>query len=89
MIMGGLFREEAERCLAFMPAVQGVVNWPLEEPNRTALVSEDSLPLPDACIDRVLAVHALMAFLIAERYSLEKLTADVDLIRREAEVATA
>jgi heme exporter protein C len=37
----------------------------------------------------VLAVHALMAFLIVERYSLEKLTADVALIRREAEVATA
>ncbi|MGH6737496.1 MAG: methyltransferase type 11, partial [Bradyrhizobium sp.] len=24
----GLFREEAERCLAFMPAGQGVVKWP-------------------------------------------------------------
>ena len=24
----GLFREEAERCLAFMPAAQGVVKWP-------------------------------------------------------------
>jgi SAM-dependent methyltransferase len=50
---------EAERVLAFMPAAQGVVNWPLEEPNRAALVSEDCLPLPDACIDRVLAVHVL------------------------------
>src|SRR6266478_1746265 len=26
----GLFREEAERCLAFMPAVQGVVKWPTD-----------------------------------------------------------
>ncbi len=24
----GLFREEAERCLALMPAPQGVVRWP-------------------------------------------------------------
>src|ERR1700738_5635821 len=28
----GLFREEAERCLAFMPAVQGGVNWPTARP---------------------------------------------------------
>ena len=27
----GLFREEAERCLAFMPAAQGVVKWPTRE----------------------------------------------------------
>jgi heme exporter protein C len=35
----------------------------------------------------VLAVHVLMVFLIAERYGLEKLRTDVELIRREAEVA--
>jgi SAM-dependent methyltransferase len=52
---------DAERVLAFMPAAQGVVNWPLEGPNRTALVSEDCLPLSDASVDRVLAVHALEA----------------------------
>ena len=28
----GLFREEAERCLAFMPAAQGVVKWPSARP---------------------------------------------------------
>ena len=28
----GLFREEAERCLAFMPAAQGVVKWPSAQP---------------------------------------------------------
>jgi len=33
----------------------------------------------------VLALHALMAFLVAERYRLEKLRAEVDVIRREAE----
>ena len=55
----GLFREEAERCLAFMPAAQGVVKWPTERPALTALVDENELPLPDGAVDRVLLVHAL------------------------------
>src|SRR5580692_9515409 len=33
----------------------------------------------------VFALHALMVFLIAERYRLEKLRTDLELIRREAE----
>jgi SAM-dependent methyltransferase len=55
----GLFREEAERCLAFMPAAQGVVKWPSTKPALSALVDELELPLPDAAVDRVLLVHAL------------------------------
>jgi SAM-dependent methyltransferase len=55
----GLFREEAERCLAFMPAAQGVVKWPSTRPGLAALVEELELPLPDATVDRVLLVHAL------------------------------
>ncbi|MBX9841352.1 MAG: class I SAM-dependent methyltransferase [Xanthobacteraceae bacterium] len=55
----GLFREEAERCLAFMPAAQGVVKWPTVRPTLSALVDELELPLPDASVDRVLLVHAL------------------------------
>ncbi len=55
----GLFREEAERCLAFMPAAQGVVKWPSLRPSLAALVNEDELPLTDAAVDRVLLVHAL------------------------------
>src|ERR1700755_552313 len=55
----GLFREEAERCLAFMPAVQGVVKWPSANPPLTALVDEYELPLADSSVDRVLLVHAL------------------------------
>src|SRR2546423_4036330 len=55
----GLFREEAERCLAFMPAAQGVVKWPTTRPALAALVEELELPLPDAAVDRVLLVHAL------------------------------
>ena len=50
---------DAERVFAFMPAVQGVVNWPAEGPNATALVADDALPLPDAAVDRVLAIHSL------------------------------
>src|ERR1700733_545670 len=55
----GLFREEAERCLAMMPAPQGVVRWPSSRPALTALVDEDELPLTDAAVDRILLVHAL------------------------------
>jgi SAM-dependent methyltransferase len=49
----------AERVMAFMPAAQGVVNWPLDAPNASALVEDDCLPLPDASVDRVLAIHVL------------------------------
>src|ERR1700681_878390 len=55
----GLFREEAERCLAFMPAAQGVVKWPTHRPGLAALVDELEMPLPDCSIDRMLLVHAL------------------------------
>jgi SAM-dependent methyltransferase len=55
----GLFREEAERCLAFMPAVQGVVKWPSANPTLAALVDEYDLPLADSSVDRVLLVHSL------------------------------
>ena len=55
----GLFREQAERCLAFMPAGQGVVKWPSMRPALSALVDENELPLPDAAVDRVMLVHAL------------------------------
>jgi len=53
----GVFRDEAERTLAFMPAEQGVMNWPTRAPSLTALVDATELPLPDASIDRVLCVH--------------------------------
>ncbi len=54
-----LFRGEALRVLAFMPAAQGVVNWPLSGLSASALVEPVMMPLPDSCIDRVLVVHAL------------------------------
>ena len=55
----GLFREDAERCIAFMPAAQGVLKWPTGRPALAALVDEFSMPLPDAAVDRILLVHAL------------------------------
>lgn len=51
--------DTAERVLGFMPAKQGVIQWPVAEPSRTALIDEAALPLPDNSIDRVLLVHGL------------------------------
>ena len=53
------FSDSAVRVLAFMPAEQGVVNWPEDGASSSALVDATMMPLPDACIDRVLVVHAL------------------------------
>src|SRR6201998_1199661 len=55
----GLFREDSERCIAFMPAAQGVLKWPTGRPALATLVDEFSLPLPDSAVDRILLVHAL------------------------------
>ena len=55
----GLFRSEAERCLAFMPGTQGVVKWPTMRAGLAALVDEHEMPLPDSAVDRVLLVHSL------------------------------
>ncbi len=55
----GVFRGEAERVVALMPAAQGVLHWPSDAPGLTALVDEAALPLADQSIDRALLVHAL------------------------------
>src|ERR1700742_3350381 len=55
----GLFREDSERCIAFMPASQGVLKWPTGRPALATLVDEFSMPLADSAVDRVLLVHAL------------------------------
>lgn len=49
----------AERVAAFMPAAQGVVNWPASGASASALVDAGMLPLPDAAYDRVLLAHCL------------------------------
>lgn len=54
------FRATAQRVIAFMPAEQGVVHWPTDGGvSASALVDATMMPLPEACIDRILVVHAL------------------------------
>lgn len=55
----GVFREEAARVGALMPAQQGIIAWPGGGPRQCALVDDMDLPLPDACADRFLIVHGL------------------------------
>src|ERR1700751_3285109 len=55
----GLFREDSERCIAFMPATQGVLKWPTARPALAALVDEFSLPLPEAALDGILLGNRL------------------------------
>jgi SAM-dependent methyltransferase len=53
------FQREAERVCAVMPAGQGVLHWPPDEPNLVALGEEISLPFPDRSFDRIFLAHAL------------------------------
>ena len=55
------FRDGARRCLALMPAEQGVAVWPGLGRCAAALVNAQMLPLPDGSIDRLLVAHALEA----------------------------
>jgi SAM-dependent methyltransferase len=55
----GAFRGEASRIGALMPVSQGVLVWPTMGAKVSVLVEEDHLPLPDNCVNRLLAVHCL------------------------------
>lgn len=55
----GIFRGEALRIGALMPAAQGALVWPEAGPKMSVLVEEEQLPLPDNSVDRLLAVHCL------------------------------
>jgi SAM-dependent methyltransferase len=57
----GMFRGEAASLGALMPATQGAVVWPAGDSVQTVLVEEAMLPLADASLDRLLAVHCLEA----------------------------
>src|SRR5437870_12794503 len=48
----GLFREDSERCIALMPAAQGVLKWASARPTLATAVDELSLPLADGASDR-------------------------------------
>lgn len=62
---------DAVRTMAFMPAEMGVAAWPSHGASATALVDTLRLPLPDACIDRLLLVHVLETSSDAERFLAE------------------
>ncbi len=53
------FREEAACVMAVMPAPQGVVHWPENDPNLACLSEETDLPLSDLSVDRLLLGHAV------------------------------
>ncbi|MGD1934278.1 MAG: methyltransferase domain-containing protein [Candidatus Phaeomarinobacter sp.] len=55
----GVFRDEAARVAALMPAQQGVLHWPRDGRFLTGLVDEVCLPLADSSVDRLLLVHHL------------------------------
>lgn len=50
--------QSAERVLAFMPGRQGASAWPREGPSHTVLCDPMDMPLNDAAIDLIIAVHA-------------------------------
>ena len=54
-----MYRGEAERIVAAMPAQQGVIPWPDDAPGLVTLTEETELPLPDLSVDRLLLVHAV------------------------------
>ena len=57
----GMFRGEAACLGALMPATQGALVWPASDHVQSVLVEEAMLPLGDASLDRLLAVHCLEA----------------------------
>ena len=54
-----IYRDEATRVIASMPAKQGVLPWPPGEKSLITLVNDLTLPFDDLSFDRVIMVHAL------------------------------
>ncbi|HTJ56741.1 MAG TPA: methyltransferase domain-containing protein [Devosiaceae bacterium] len=48
----------AERVIALMPARQGASAWPREGPSMSVLCDPFEMPLTDAAVDLIIAVHA-------------------------------
>jgi len=53
------FANHCACCFAMMPARQGAQIWPNISAVASCLVMEESLPLPDASLDRIIMIHAL------------------------------
>jgi len=63
--------DKAERVLAFMPARQGASSWPREGPSHTVLCDPLEMPLTDAAVDLIIAVHAFEHIADAEELMRE------------------
>lgn len=53
------FLADAQRVIALMPAQQGVMHWPADGKNCSALVEETSWPIATDTIDRLVFLHGL------------------------------
>jgi SAM-dependent methyltransferase len=53
------FLAEARRVMLAMPGEQGAIRWPTEGPSSTFLTNDMQLPLADASVDKLLAVHCM------------------------------
>jgi SAM-dependent methyltransferase len=50
---------EGIEMFAFMPAEQGAILWPATGAGRVAMVQENTLPLQDASVNRIVCAHVL------------------------------
>ena len=55
----GIWRAEARRVGALMPAGQGALVWPGDGATQSVMVEETHLPLADNSVDRMMAIHCL------------------------------
>lgn len=53
------FLADTSDVLSLMPAEQGVMPWPANDPNRSLLVEETEWPIESSSIDRLLVAHGL------------------------------
>lgn len=53
------FLEQARRVVALMPAPQGVMPWPVGQPNVAVLCEEAMWPVETGAIDKLLVIHGL------------------------------
>jgi len=53
------FMTDARHVIAFMPAQQGVMAWPIGANNVSALVDETRWPIGSATVDRLIVAHGL------------------------------
>ncbi len=51
--------DEAERTIALMPGLQGVMHWPRQHQNAAVLCEETHWPLETGTVDRLLLLHGL------------------------------